>query len=59
MKITLTVREAKKLMNVLSWVNSATQDSPEGREMLEDITMKIKIAMKSLPDSGDLELEIV
>jgi hypothetical protein len=59
MQITLTKKEVEKLVRTISWVNHATQDSPEGRKTLEDIVMKLSIGLKSAKGGREIEVNIV
>lgn len=48
MEATFTKEEIKKLIDVLRWVNTATQDTKESRQQLQDISTKLRIIFKSL-----------
>ena len=47
MEATFTKDEIRKLIDVLRWVNTATQDTKESRQQLLDISTKLRIIIKS------------
>ena len=58
MKATFTKDEVKRLLDVLNWVNTATQDTKESREQIRDIMTKLRIMLKSSPEKDEVSVEI-
>ena len=58
MKATFTKDEVKRLLDVLNWVNTATQDTKESREQMRDIMTKLRIMLKSSPEKDEVSVEI-
>ena len=54
MEATFTKDEIRKLIDVLRWVNTATQDTKESRQQLQDISTKLRIIIKSLQHNEEV-----